>query len=209
MNTRNFKHGLKRSKIEGVWQSMKQRCFNQNSPAYKYYGGRGITVCDRWKSSLINFVKDMGIPDSGMTLDRIDNNLGYSPENCRWAIRSEQQSNRRVNRFIEFNGKSQTAMEWAKELEIPHQTIYQRLDLGYSVEKILSKEKHIYREGLALGGAANGARNKAKTHCKMGHEFTVENTRKNGKNGRACKACHAIRERERRAKQHLDPPFSQ
>ena len=203
----NTTHGLGGTRIEAIWHGIKQRCLNPNNHAYKYYGGRGIKICDRWRDNLSNFLDDMGHPAEGMTIDRIDNNGNYEPSNCRWASRANQMSNRRVNRFLEFDGKRQTAMQWATELGIPHQTIYQRINLGWPVEKILLPEKQINKSGLALGGAANGARNSAKTHCKNGHEFSPQNTGKNGKNGRSCKRCKADKQNIRnKMKRHLTPP---
>lgn len=78
------------------WFNMKQRCFNKNNIRYKDYGGRGITVCDRWKNSFENFYKDMGERKEGFSLDRIDNNKGYYKENCKWSDNVEQGRNRRV-----------------------------------------------------------------------------------------------------------------
>lgn len=84
-----------------IWQGIKDRCHNPNNPAYKNYGGRGIEVCAQWRNDYKQFVSDMGFrPDPLLTLDRIDNNKGYSPENCRWASRKDQCRNKRNNRKV-------------------------------------------------------------------------------------------------------------
>lgn len=87
---------IKRHPLWSVWMGMKQRCFNKNNKSYKYYGGRGITVCDRWLESLSNFVEDMGERPEGYTLERINVNGDYCPDNCKWASWSEQMRNRRA-----------------------------------------------------------------------------------------------------------------
>lgn len=208
---KNTKHGMAGSKIYNIWSAMKERCSNPKQRFYSYYGGRGISVCDRWKT-FENFYADMGDRPDGKTLDRIDNNLGYSPENCRWATRAEQQANIRTNRRIEHNGRNLTLSQWSKIIGVHRNTIEGRLDSNWPIEKVLSPDNYRDISGLSLGGRANGERQKAKTHCPYGHEYTPENTAPNGKDGkgRSCRKCRAIREAERRArKKHLSkPPIS-
>lgn len=95
-----LKHGLSNDPIYDCWVAMKARCFNEKNPQYFNYGKRGITVCDDWKNSFQNFLKDMGIPNKGMTLDRINNNGIYEPSNCRWVSIQEQQKNKRTNNVV-------------------------------------------------------------------------------------------------------------
>lgn len=105
-----------------AWVNMRQRCTNRNLVQYKDWGGRGIKVCDRWlgDSGFSNFIKDMGSTyQPGLTLDRIDNDGNYEPSNCRWATRREQQSNRRKNRMVTFNGETKTFTEWANIMGVP------------------------------------------------------------------------------------------
>jgi hypothetical protein len=115
-----------------TWSSMRQRCKPDNKDAANYFQ-RGIAVCERW-SSFENFIADMGLRPSGKSsIDRIDNNKGYSPENCRWATRIEQESNKRTTVLLEVNGVSKTQAEWARQLGTNPTTIMRRLKAGWSI----------------------------------------------------------------------------
>lgn len=122
---------------------MKRRCYIPTEPQYSDYGGRGIKVCERWLEpngkGLRNFVADMGERSDGMTLDRIDNDGDYTPENCRWADRTTQSNNRRINRLITFQGKTLSLSQWAKELDLKRSTLAQRFYVyKWPVERCLS-----------------------------------------------------------------------
>lgn len=128
-----------------TYKGMKARCYIVSSSNYERYGGRGITVCERWLGDrgFWNFVEDMGNRPSGYSIDRIDNDAGYSPENCRWASAKEQAKNtRNVSRAmrVEYNGESRTISEWANELGIKQTTLYMRLTkYKWPVEKALGQ----------------------------------------------------------------------
>src|ERR1019366_8859455 len=101
-----------------IWSGMRRRCSKPNRHNYFNYGGRGIKVCERWQQSFKNFLHDMGPRPSGKSLDRINNNLGYSPENCRWATPSQQINNRRNSILITHNGQTLPLSEWAKNASV-------------------------------------------------------------------------------------------
>ena len=122
-----------------TWTAMKSRCYTKSNAGYPYYGGRGITVCERWLHSFPNFLVDMGHkPTPNHSLDRIDSNGDYCPENCRWALQETQDNNRRSNRFITFNDKTQTVAQWAKEVGLTRTALLSRLAWGWPIEDALT-----------------------------------------------------------------------
>lgn len=120
-----------------IWQTMRKRCSNPRASGYEYYGGRGITVCERW-SAFDLFLKDMGPRPTGKSIDRIDSNKGYFPENCRWSTTKEQNRNLRTNKIVSFNGKSLCISAWAEQLLMKPNTLAKRLLAGWSIEKALT-----------------------------------------------------------------------
>lgn len=133
-------HGMTDSRTFVSWDSMKQRCLNTNHKSYGDYGGRGITVCERWLESFNNFLADMGERPEGKSLDRIDNDKGYEPTNCRWATHVEQGNNRRSSRLLTHAGKTQTAIQWAREYGLGPKTLLYRLKAGWSLKESLTME---------------------------------------------------------------------
>lgn len=120
------------------WAHMKERCLNKKCSDYHNYGGRGIKVCDRWLK-FKNFHEDMGArPFKGATLERIDVNGDYCPENCKWATRSQQMRNVRYNRQISYMGETLCLAEWAERYGLNYHTLYNRISSGTSIEKALT-----------------------------------------------------------------------
>jgi NTP pyrophosphatase (non-canonical NTP hydrolase) len=128
-------HGQYKSRTYHIWQHMKRRCFLTTAREYPDYGGRGITVCDRWKNSFELFLKDMGECPSRCSIDRINNNGNYEPSNCRWSTSAEQAINKRSNRMLIVGGVSMTAKEWADKVGLLPHTIYTRLNKGWDAER--------------------------------------------------------------------------
>lgn len=132
------KHGKSDTSIYNVWFGMKQRCENQNHTSYKNYGGRGIKVCDRWQN-FENFYADMGESyKQGLTIERVENNRNYSPDNCEWVTWKKQNNNRRSNRIINLNGVTGTLMSFCEKYDIKYEIAKYRLNKGWSVEKTFS-----------------------------------------------------------------------
>lgn len=127
-------HGMTRSREFTSWVSMKTRCGNPNDPFYYRYGGRGISVCERW-GSFSNFFEDMGKRPPGKSLDRIDSNGNYEPSNCRWASVSEQARNTSSNRMLTVKGLTKCLSDWSQASGLKPSTISERLKRGYSHEE--------------------------------------------------------------------------
>ncbi len=133
-----------------TWRAMKMRCNCRGYSQYKDYGGRGIKIL--WKTyasfysdMIVSFREHMKNNGSNTTIDRINNNGHYSKDNCRWSTRTEQRRNQRNIRTINFNGRSQCLSDWAEELGIGVQTLWERLRLGFSVEEALTMKLHTKR----------------------------------------------------------------
>lgn len=146
----NYKHGMRRTKLFGIWTAMLARCRNPNTIAYKDYGGRGITVCDSW-TDFRNFYADMGEPPEGMTLDRTDNNQGYSKANCKWVSRLEQGRNKRNNRVLTVDGQKKTMSEWAEVSGLKITTIWARIDKGWTEVEAVKTPVITIRKGIKRG----------------------------------------------------------
>jgi len=135
-----------------IWLHLKQRCVNPKDAAYKSYGARGISVSLEWRSSFETFLADMGPrPGPGYSIDRIDNNGNYEKGNCQWATPREQSRNTRRNINLTFNGRTQTAAEWAYEVGISIFTMYGRLKRGWAAERAIAtpaREKAQSRRGV-------------------------------------------------------------
>ncbi len=181
-----------------VWASMHDRCRNPNFRQWDRYGGRGIKVCERWKSFQA-FVDDMGERPAGFSLDRIDNDGDYTPENCRWASRSTQQLNREKAVYVEIEGVRYRAIELARQIGIKTDTLIERASKNMPFAWTTSPEKRHNRDGLALGVEASVAAKKSASHCLRGHAFDDANTQISPQGWRRCRQCHNAKMRAQNA----------
>lgn len=135
-------HGKRHTRLYSIWLNMKQRCYNPKRAQYKDWGGRGIVMCDEWKNDFIAFYDwsmSNGYNDD-LTIDRIDNNKNYKPDNCRWVDHKIQSNNKRDNVLLTFNGKTQTMKQWADELGVRYETMRRKRNLGeYFIIACLSR----------------------------------------------------------------------
>lgn len=144
-------HGGYDTKAYGIWCGIRQRCNNPNSRAYKNYGGRGIAVCERW-SKFSHFIADMGEPSAGMTIERIDNDKGYSKDNCIWATRTAQSRNRRGLFMIDIDHEVRPLSEWVEKFGVVnYATAHQRITKGWDAELAVKTPLVVRRRGVPRG----------------------------------------------------------
>ena len=185
---------LKEPPLYRVWVSMRQRCENPRFRQWKDYGGRKIDYCDAWKS-YEQFEKDMGPrPTPQHTLDRIDNNKGYSPDNCRWATRKEQQRNQRVTRRVTIDGVEYIAADLAERCGQKTDIIVERAKRGLPLGAVLSTDK-LYSKDTSHAVAGRKAKAAARTHCRNGHPLNKDNLYVSPSGWRCCRACRRKGER--------------
>lgn len=136
---RRTTHGLSGSRTHNIWVDMKARCLNERHPAFARYGGRGITVCERWMT-FENFLEDMGECPEGLSIDRNRNNDGYEPSNCTWATPKEQANNRRSNRVFPINGETLNIRQMSAKYGVPYDRLRARLlYLNWAPERAITK----------------------------------------------------------------------
>lgn len=145
-NKKSATHGMSGNRTYGIWNNIRERCLNTKNKDFQNYGGRGITVCDRWKKSFICFLEDMGEAPRQMQIDRINNDKGYTKENCRWTTVQVQANNRRTCVMVTFNGKTKTIADWSREFGIERKTLEYRIRVGWDIEKALITPSLIKRK---------------------------------------------------------------
>lgn len=132
------RHGVNKSPEHRAWVQMKQRCTNEKKRDFKYYGGRGVKVCDEWLHSFKAFFAHIGLrPSDKHSLDRIDVNGNYEPGNVRWATHQEQVENTRVIRMVEVNGKTQSISAWEREMGLSKGQVKSRMNAGWAMQEAI------------------------------------------------------------------------
>lgn len=135
-----LKHGESNSPLYAVWCAMKQRCYNKNNKKYAIYGGKGVGICEQWRTDFATF-KAWALSNGyrkGLTIDRIDGDKDYCPQNCRWVDYVEQNHNLKKNKILTLGDKTMCVSQWAKYLGIGRSTLNNRLEKGWSVRKALT-----------------------------------------------------------------------
>ena len=146
--SRNSTHGLSDTRLYGIWQGMKERCLKEYSPAYKWYGGRGITICQEWLDDFYNFY-NWAIANGykeNLSIDRINVDGNYEPSNCKWIPLEEQALNTRTTKFLTYKGETKTVSEWCEITGIKKTTMLNRIRLGFTAEECIEIPIHTKRE---------------------------------------------------------------
>ena len=162
--TANVSHGMQHTRLYSTWSNMKTRCYNPKVAGFKNYGGRGITICDDWKDDFVSFYNwamRTGYNDN-LTIERVDVDGNYEPENCMWIGADEQSKNRRGNVYIELNGKTDTLKGWCDKLSLPYKIVHQRMIRSNSNPKENLKwymNKHEVQHADLLATYENGGEN--------------------------------------------------
>ena len=137
--TNAVKHNAIGTREYITWTNIKARCTNPNNSAYHNYGGRGITVCDKWLKSFENFYEDMGNCPKGFSIERINNDEGYNKSNCIWASSKTQSMNRRSNFIVNYKGEEKPLKQWCEDLNLEYKKVFARIkQLGWTIDKALS-----------------------------------------------------------------------
>ena len=142
----------KRTRLYCIWENMKRRCFNPKNQFYYCYGGRGITVCDEWKDSFEAFREwaySSGY-DEYLTIDRVNVDGNYEPDNCRWVTMKEQSNNKRTSHFLTFNGETKTIAQWSEATGFSYPTLFMRIKRGLSAEETLLTPREVYKDGQKM-----------------------------------------------------------
>lgn len=188
-----------RTRLNNIYANMKRRCYNPKSEVYKYYGGRGITICEEWNNSEVVHLESGGNSSKGfqafkkwalengyednLTIDRIDVNKGYSPENCRWVSMKVQSNNLRNNVRLTYKGRTQTIHEWCEELNLNYDRIRHRIcRAGWTVEKAFETKENQRYTYLTYKGRTQSIKEWAKEigikentlTCRIRNGWTVE-----------------------------------
>ena len=180
-----FRHNLSRTGTYYCWTNMKTRCSNSNDAAYPRYGGRGIGIDPRWMNFRA-FLADMGPQPRGLTIERKNNELGYSKKNCIWATRIQQARNMRSNKRIKIGKIEKCLSEWSEDTGICSATLWLRYKKGLRGHELINPDLH------------KGKAQLQKTHCPKGHPYNTQNTRYTANGSRICRTCHRDCERMRR-----------
>lgn len=152
-------HGMAKTRLYRCWIDMKQRCEWGKHKEYHRYGGRGISVCNEWKTfeSFMVWAMSNGYEDN-LTIERIDNNKGYTPENCRWATRHEQSHNTNRNVMLTYNGETKCLSEWSRQIGLSPCTVKERIDRGMSIDEVIETPKYKRLKKSQKRGTSNEIR---------------------------------------------------